>query len=304
MGDMRRKSGETSVGSQISFMKIILIWQPFNSLTRRIHLRLAKLFLFAGLGIFFQSCIAIRPADETSTIPGNPLIAGSEDLALLRRSAPVLMIGDSLTVGDFGEALQAYLLQRFGNSNVALYGSCGSSPEHWIRSGPKFITKCGYREQTPQGTELYDFHNGRRPRHVLTPKLEDLVKKYRPKMVIVQLGTNWMDGFVPNSRSEESHYGRILDDLVMAIRSEPNTVNQIVWITPPDSSRYSRETQRDVKGLITEAARRNSFEIIDSSRLTHYVPGISGGDGVHYNSAGAKAWANQVTKELDGIIQR
>jgi hypothetical protein len=86
----------------------------------------------------------------------------------------------------------------------------------------------------PQGTELYDFHNGRRPRHVLTPKLEDLVKKYHPKMVIVQLGTNWMDGFVPNSRSEESHYGRILDNLVGAIRSEPKTVNQIIWITPPD----------------------------------------------------------------------
>jgi hypothetical protein len=135
---------------KISFMKIILIWQLFN-LTRRIHLRFAKLFLFAGLGIFFQSCVAIRPAEETSTIPGNPLIAGSADLALLRRSAPVLMIGDSLTVGDFGEALQAYLLQRFGSSNVALYGSCGSSPEHWIRSGPEFITKCGYREQTPPG---------------------------------------------------------------------------------------------------------------------------------------------------------
>jgi len=211
----------------------ILIRRPFDSLTRRIHLRFNKLFLFGVLGIFLQSCVAIRQSEETSTIPGNPQSAGAADLALLRRSAPVLMVGDSLTVGDFGAALQAYLLQRFGSSNVALYASCGSSPEHWIRSGPKFITKCGYREQTPQGAELYDFQNGRRPRHVLTPKLEDLVEKYHPKLVIVQLGTNWMDGFVANSRSEESHYGKILDQFVGAIRSEPNNVNKIIWITPP-----------------------------------------------------------------------
>jgi hypothetical protein len=284
-------------------MKSILVPQEFHRLSRPTAVEFTKLFLFVGLGILLQSCVGIRQTEETSIIPTEPPIAGAPDLARLRSNTPVLMVGDSLTVGEFGEALQAYLLQRFGNNNVALYASCGSSPEHWIRSGPEFVTKCGYREQTPQGTVLYDFQNGRRPQRALTPKLEDLVEKYRPKTVVVQLGTNWMDGFVANSRDDQSHYGKILDSFVAAIRSEPNTVNKIIWITPPDSSRYSRETQRDVKDLITDAARRNSFEIIDSSRLTHYVPGISGGDGVHYNSAGAKAWATQVTKELDGIIQ-
>jgi hypothetical protein len=66
----------------------------------------------------------------------------------------VLMVGDSMTVGGFGEAMQDYLLKRFGSGNVALYASCGSSPEHWIRSGPSFVTKCGYREQTPRSSIL------------------------------------------------------------------------------------------------------------------------------------------------------
>ena len=192
------------------------------------------------------------------------------------------MVGDSLTVGGFGEALQAYLLRRFGSNNVALYASCGSSPEHWIRSGPKFITKCGYREQTPQATVLYDFQNGRRPRPALTPKLEDLVERFHPKTVIVQLGTNWMDGMGSYSASDKSSYAQVLDRFVAAIHSEPNTVQKIIWITPPDSSRCSKTVETRVQNLITAAAEKDSFEIIDSSRMTHYVPGKSGGDGVHW----------------------
>src|SRR6516225_7283507 len=69
-------------------------------------------------------------------------------------SARVLMLGDSMSVGGFGEALQDYLLRRFGRNNVAVFASCGSSPEHWLRSGPKFVTKCGYREQTPRSSIL------------------------------------------------------------------------------------------------------------------------------------------------------
>lgn len=272
--------------------------QEDHSLARRIHFEFTKIYLFVGLGILLQSCVEIRQTEETA----RPQIAGATGFADKRNSTPVLMVGDSLTVGGFGEALQAYLLQRFGNNNVAVYASCGSSPEHWVRSGPKFITKCGYREQTPHTTVLYDFQNGRRPQHALTPKLEDLVEKYHPETVIVQLGTNWMDGFAADSRNE-SHYGQILDHFVAAIRSGPQTVNKIIWITPPDSSRYSKTVEMRVNRLILAAAERHSFQIIDSSQMTHYVPGRSGGDGVHYNSAAAKEWANQVTRQLDGMLQ-
>ena len=267
------------------------------------HVEYTRFFLFAGLGIFFQSCAEIRQTGETSTAPNGAQIAGASSFARGRNGMPVLMIGDSLTVGGFGEAMQDYLLRRFGSEKVAVYASCGSSPEHWLRSGPRFITKCGYREHTPQATVLYDYQNGRRPRPVLTPKLEDLVGKYHPKTVIVQLGTNWMDGMRSSSAGDKFAYGEILDRFVAAIHSNPNTVQKIIWITPPDSSRYSKAVETKVKNLIMSAAKRHSLEIIDSSRMTHYIPGISGGDGVHYNSAAAKEWASQVTRELDGMLR-
>ena len=97
-------------------MKSTVVPQEFHSLTRPTRVEFTKLFLVVGLGILLQSCVGIRQTEETSIIPTEPPIAGAPDLARLRSNTPVLMVGDSLTVGDFGEALQAYLLQRFGNT--------------------------------------------------------------------------------------------------------------------------------------------------------------------------------------------
>jgi hypothetical protein len=251
----------------------------------------------------------IQPSPKYTTFSGNATGYGS---GLRYRGASkyvsmnplrVLMIGDSMTVGGFGEAMQAYLLQRFGINKFAVYASCGSSPEHWMRSGPNFITKCGYREQTPSSSILYDSQNGRQPQEAATPKLEDLVARFQPATVIVQLGTNWMDGMAFESAISQSAYSKILDRFVAAVHSEPNAIRGIIWITPPDSSHYSSETQRMTKDLIKNAARRNSFEIIDSESMTHYVPGKSGSDGIHYNSEEAKEWANRVARELDRMLR-
>ena len=46
----------------------------------------------------------------------------------------ILMIGDSLSVGKFGEAVQMHLALKH---RVAAYASCGSSPEHWLASEPE-----------------------------------------------------------------------------------------------------------------------------------------------------------------------
>ena len=74
----------------------------------------------------------------------------------------VLMIGDSLSVGGFGEAVREHLEHEFGRQNVAFFASCGSSPESWLENEPVFHTRCGYREKTPT-TDIYrDYHNGKK----------------------------------------------------------------------------------------------------------------------------------------------
>lgn len=222
----------------------------------------------------------------------------------LRKAEPeairVLVIGDSLSVANFGEILRDYLVSRFGEKNVALYASCGSSPESWLRSEPDFVTRCGYREHTPRKVSYIDFHDGRPPPHVRTPKVEDLLATERPSIVLVQLGTNWMDGLTAAPSVKEPLYRDYAGRFVAAIRRSPS-VERVVWITPPDSSHFPKRVQRTVESIIKDVVPRRG-DLVISSALTHYTPGKSGGDGVHYNKEASAEWARNVSLELSSKL--
>ena len=208
----------------------------------------------------------------------------------------VLMIGDSLSAGPFGEAVQQHLARNFGPQNVAAYASCGSSPEHWLQGEPGFYTKCGYRESTPDRPPVMrDFVNGKPPRPTLTPKLEGLVRRHQPTVVVAQLGTNWMD-----RNLSDSQISSFLDRFIAAARGR--SVRQIVWIAPPDSSSMPARAQARIHRLIQAGAKRGRFDVIDSRQLTNYIPGKTGGDGVHYNSESSRAWAAKVNDRLDSAL--
>ena len=212
----------------------------------------------------------------------------------------VLMIGDSMSVGGFGEGMAEYLVSKCGRASVAMYAACGSSPEHWLRDEPDYQTRCGYREITPRTNILYDYLNGRRPSPAIAPKVENLVAILHPRTVIVQLGTNWMDAM---GAGDSTKFGEILYRFINAIRSEPGTVRQIVWITPPDSSHYSRGVQQTVFNLIVAGGRKYGYAVVDSTRLTHYTPGRSGSDGVHYNNEEGRLWAAGALREMGSILR-
>jgi hypothetical protein len=203
----------------------------------------------------------------------------------------ILMIGDSLSVGKFGEAIQIHLAK---NHRVAAYASCGSSPEHWLASEPDFITKCGYRQRTTDSDVFTDWVNGRAPRPTRTPKLADLVRKHKPTVLVVQLGTNWMDRNLSDEQMTE-YLSRFVEE------ARRGTVEKIVWIAPPDSARL-RKVQGRVHQLLRRVATRKNFDIIDSRNVTHYVMGKTGGDGIHYNSESSEAWARAIQRDLDAKL--
>lgn len=203
----------------------------------------------------------------------------------------ILMIGDSLSVGKFGEVIQTHLEKKYP---VAAYASCGSSPEHWLRDEPDFYTKCGYRQHTAKTDKFIDFAHGHAPARTLTPKIDRLVETHKPTVVIVQLGTNWMDRSLTDEQMDS-----YLDRFIKAAKRRPGT--KVIWIAPPDSSRL-RKTQGKVHALIRRASKRDGFQVIDSRDVTHYIVGKTGGDGIHYNSEASQAWAESIQKRLDAKI--
>jgi hypothetical protein len=154
------------------------------------------------------------------------------------------------------------------------------------------VTKCGYRQRTSDSDIFTDWVNGHAPRPTRTPKLPDLVRKHKPTILVVQLGTNWMDRNLSDEQMSD-YLGRFMDE---ARRS--GTVEKIVWIAPPDSARL-RKTQGRVHQIIRRVALRKRFEVIDSRNVTHYVMGKTGGDGIHYNSESSEAWARAIQRDLD-----
>ncbi|MEI6072627.1 MAG: SGNH/GDSL hydrolase family protein [Verrucomicrobiae bacterium] len=207
----------------------------------------------------------------------------------------ILLIGDSLSFGSFGEALEGFLRQRYKASEICVFASCGSSPEHWLETGPTFLTPCGYRESTPDGAWKEDFANGHRPRPVRTPKIPEILARISPRTVVVQLGTNWMDRLPAAPNQDGAACKQIIRQFIKELRAQQPPPARIVWILPPDSSKYPAAVKDEVDRWISECAKELGFQTINSRRITgRYLQGKTGNDGVHYNDAEGAKWAKSV----------
>lgn len=213
----------------------------------------------------------------------------------------VLLIGDSLSVGGFGDGMQASLLRKYGRSQVAIFASCGSSPEDWLKGD--FVTKCGYRQTTPLDEILHEYENGTRPRPVKTPKLRTLLGHYRPEMIIVQQGTNWMDALSESERPDEARHRKIISDFVKELRRNNPAVN-IFWVLPPSSSTYPARVHEEVDRWINEESAKLGFYTFNSRSVTGaYRAGKSGGDGVHYSDTAGGAWARGIFAKFSDAVE-
>jgi hypothetical protein len=245
-------------------------------------------FILLLLGMF---CLTFELQAGYSS-PRLPLFGGT------RR---VLLLGDSLTVGPFGREMQAFLCEELTEKRVFIYASCGSSPENWLENEPTFVSKCGSRVKTPASFTHGEFDNGHPPEPFTTPKIQPLLEQIRPAAVLVQLGTNWFDRLEQNAGPEQlAKLGAFLDGFVDAVQNAPGRP-MLIWITPPDSSRF-RRVQDSVTKLIISTAKRRRFAVIDSSSLVRYEAGKTGGDGVHYSSEAAAQWAEGVIKRLQNLL--
>ena len=221
----------------------------------------------------------------------------------LNRTSKVLMIGDSLTVGPFGDQIEAWLLRNLGPNRVAIYGSCGSSPEQWLASHKNFVSPCGYRETTSQTHITDESGRGHRSNAISTPKIEMLMAKYRPQIVIVQLGTNHFDTVLREGKRSSPQLAEIYEAFANAVYGPGGSARMIIWIAPPDSSRFPKWVQDEVEYLISSTNQRHGFYTFQSRKFTHYTPAC-GSDGVHYNTAAAAAWAAPVIRMLDSAFTK
>lgn len=222
--------------------------------------------------------------------------------APLSKKPRVLIVGDSLTVGGFGASMEDIFIKGFGADKVEVYGCCGASVEHFLKDEPVLMCKCGYRETTRRTKVLDNWQGGRRPRAFPTPKLSTLLKKHQPEVVIVQLGTNNFDTLLKKGASCMAQQRQYFDRLASEMVNTTRTVKRAIWVSPPDSTKYPANIEKAVDDMIAQAARKHGIYVIRSSKLTRYVMGKSGTDGVHYHTKPAEEWAKKVRLELNRIL--
>jgi lysophospholipase L1-like esterase len=208
----------------------------------------------------------------------------------LDQNSKIMVIGDSLTVGPFGDFLQNWLLSNLPQSQVAIYASCGSSPEHWMKSKPEFITPCGYRETTPYGRKLTKHQFGRKPIPTTTPKIETLLKKFKPDVLVIQLGTNHFDTIAKGGDKAIPELKSIYRQFCQTIIANKGNLKMVYWITPPDASKFPTSVKTQVQKIIHENIRNHGFREFYSGEKIPYVKGVSGSDGVHLNKKAASLW--------------
>ena len=222
----------------------------------------------------------------------------------------ILVVGDSHTVGAFGQTLDDSLRAVKG-SRVATYGVCSSRPQSYLLESSHGCGHLfrGFDKKAPAkwlGARVYlenraDGKGGTRAvEMVKTPELAQLLNDHTPTVVIVALGSN-----LPISASS------VQKTLELVHKSGA----ACLWVGPPNMRNpspdkvdavYATLGKNKVDASVTlEAARKDSCRLIDSRSFSYLRYPEKDGGGTHYDgklsSLGAKWGADAAAVALKAL---
>ena len=205
----------------------------------------------------------------------------------------ILYLGDSLSMGSFGRTMDSQM--RAAGHEVFTYVTGGATPYYWLSIYDVQKTTIGQWEKTPERET--------RKKTATVPKLEDLLQKHWPDIVVVQTGVNLYAQLRSKQRTKKEN----IREVTMLVRNMGETIKsagaQCFWITPPDShsARYPRELQDEMFQIMKLAASRYG-PVFNSQDVTTYTDPYPRNDGIHYGSKEANAWGNLVAEEVNAWL--
>lgn len=162
----------------------------------------------------------------------------------------ILIIGDSQTMGPYGDELYASF-KNAGNT-VNMYSVCGATPSYFTKGSS--IPSCGAEYTYNDGTSDY-LTSG------TTPLLTKLIAEHAPTLVFVTFASN-MYGW-----SETS-----IDNAISTFASEITSSGaSCYWAGPPQGPRYTDlETYQEYKEAIKAGVGKSDCTFIDSEDYTSF----------------------------------
>lgn len=228
----------------------------------------------------------------------------------------ILILGDSMSLAGFGERLDSRLRKMPGVASVNTYMACGANPLSWLKKKPYATTKtrCGYWSiegssvgKAPEVIkDVYGMRKGHRPSSRRVPKLEDLIAKYRPDILVFQSGNN-LFGCFKNKRtiSKKTHSQAIrwyVDPFVKEVSKPGTSLKKFYWVSPPEAGCVTPEIQAFLYDRISELAKPVG-SMIDSRKLTSYPYRMMGPDKEHFWGPEADKWSDDVFDIISADLQ-
>ncbi len=224
----------------------------------------------------------------------------------------ILILGDSLALCGFGKRLDERFREDPKVGSTYTYMACGTNPLSWLKHKPYTSIKaaCGFWSIEPdaQGHHPHEMQDtyGMTAHHVpkayLVPKLEDLMQRAHPDVLVVQTGSN-LFGLFPDSKTvRRAQHGPALSKYLLPFKEkaiEPqSTLKKIYWIGPPTSGRVAKEVQ-DFVFEETQKQFAALGTVIDSRTLVTYPYRHMDADKEHFLGEDMTIWADKVFEIIE-----
>src|SRR5213596_683302 len=247
------------------------------------------------------SSIAVSSLAQSTPAPADP----SRDLT-------VLILGDSLGLCGFSKRLDQKFRADPRVKSAFTYCTCGTNPLSWLKEKPfaHIQTHCGYWSIESQSDshaikelrDTYGTPSGHTPKSHPVPKLEDLLAKIQPDILVMQTGANLFGLFSGREKVKPDHDAAMLRKYLVPFVKKaitpPSKLRKIYWVAPPTSGRVPGEvqefvfeqTQNDIGGVT---------HVIDGRKLVVYPYKHMEPDKEHFVGEDMDKLTDKVFVEID-----
>jgi hypothetical protein len=131
------------------------------------------------------------------------------------------------------------------------------------------------------------------------PKIEALMKKYRPDIVVVQTGSNLYANLRSKRLSPEERVKNVNYLCARMCKAVSQTGRSVFWICPPQAhaERFPLDLQDQMRKLMMETAAPHG-RVFDSYAVTKFTDPYPETDGIHYGPKDAAEWAQKVAADF------
>src|SRR6266480_1677966 len=228
------------------------------------------------------------------------------------RDLTVLILGDSLGLCGFGKRLDQKFRGDPRVKSVFTYCTCGTNPLSWLKEKPyaHVQTHCGYLsiESLPDShaikelRDIYGMTRGHTPKSHPVPKLEDLLAKIQPDILVMQTGANLFGLFSGREKVKPDHDAAMLRKYLVPFVKKaitpPSKLRKIYWVAPPTSGRVPGEVQEFVFEQ-TQNDIGSVTHVIDGRKLVVYPYKHMEPDKEHFVGEDMDKLTDKVFVEID-----